>query len=227
MNLYNSLCIGKMCCTICNSLTNRHEKTECRSRIIPHAFLHCAVTLESVAVAGEHRPPGRAAVIMLQGVFQPVFNGGEVLTDKNIPKEFFRQIQGVGAAEFQNKLRLGIHFKGHIEGTVNTGDGVVGIGAGLADDIVVAARGHGRGVFDVHEADFLPYEFAGGREHIRTLVHLLIIYSPYYGAERGKSQDFPLQGKNTELIKMHNWNVQNAQKRKRHKWKMEKNERKS
>ena len=160
------------------------------SRVIPNAFLHRAVTLEGIAVAGEHCPAGRAAVIMLQGIFQPVFDGGEVPADKNIPKEFFRQIQGVGAAEFQDKLRLGIHFKGHIEGTVNAGDGVVGIGAGLANDIVVTARGHGRDVFDVHEADFLPYEFAGGRECIRTLVHLLFIL---WDRNREKSR-FPLTG---------------------------------
>ena len=187
MNLYDSPCIGEKCCTICNSLTNGYERMECRSRVIPHAFLHRAVTLESIAIAGEHRPAGGAAVIMLQGVFQPVFDGGEVLTDKDVPKEFFRQIQGVGAAEFQDKLRLGIHFKGHIEGTVNAGDGVIGVGAGLADDIVVAAGGRDRGVFDVHEADFLPYEFAGGREHIRPSTYVL------WGRNREKSR-FPLTG---------------------------------
>ena len=148
-----------------------YEEIEWLLGLIPYAFLHGAVALEGVAIAGEHCPAGRAAVIMLQGVVQPGFDGREGLTDKNVPEEFFCQIQSVGAAEFQNQLRLGIHFKSHIEGTVNAGDGVIGVGAGLADDIIIAAGGCDRGVFDVHEADFLPYEFAGGRKLVRALAH--------------------------------------------------------
>ena len=91
---------------------------------------------------------------MLQRVVQPAFNGGEGLSHEKIPQEFLGQIQGVGAAEFEDEFCLSVHLKGHIEGTIDTGDGIIGVGTGLADDIIVAAGGRGRGVFDVHEAVF-------------------------------------------------------------------------
>lgn len=106
--------------------------------------LHGVVAFEGVTVAGEDSPTGRAAVIPLEGIVQPGVDAGEGLPYEHIPEELLRQLQGVGAAEAQNGLRLTVHLKGHVKRAVNTGNGIVCVGAGFADDIIIAAGRSGR-----------------------------------------------------------------------------------
>lgn len=108
------------------------------------ATLHGVVAFEGVTVAGEDSPAGGAAVIPLEGVVQPGIDAGEGLSHKHILKELFCQLQGVGAAEAQNSLCFRVHLKGHVERAVNAGDGIVCVGAGFADDIIIAAGRSGR-----------------------------------------------------------------------------------
>ena len=106
--------------------------------------LHGVVAFEGVTVAGEDSPTGRAAVIPLEGIVQPGVDAGEGLPYEHIPEELLRQLQGVGAAEAQNSLCFAVHLKGHVERAVNAGDGIVCVGAGFADDIIIAAGRSGR-----------------------------------------------------------------------------------
>ena len=48
-------------------------------------------------------------------------------------QKLFCGIQGVGAAEIQNGMGLVFHFEGHVERTIDFGDGIVRVGTGLAD----------------------------------------------------------------------------------------------
>ena len=106
------------------------------------AVLHGMIALQCIPIAGKHCPPGRSAIITLQNVFQPVLNTGEKLADKNILQELLRQLQRVGAAELQHLFRVRIHFKRHVERTIDACDGVIRVGTGLADDKIIAV---GRG----------------------------------------------------------------------------------
>ena len=107
------------------------------------ALFHRMIPLQGITVAGQHGPPGRSAVAALQRTIQPCVDGGEVPAHKNILQKLLRQIQSMGAAEFQHLFRIRIHFKGHVEGAIDAGDGIVRIGAGLANDILIAAGGCG------------------------------------------------------------------------------------
>ena len=106
------------------------------------AILHGMIALQRIPIAGEHGPAGRSAIITLQDVFQPVLDAGEKLANKNILQELLRQIQCVGAAELQTFFRVRIHFKRHVERTIDACNGVIRVGAGLADDkIITVGRG--------------------------------------------------------------------------------------
>ena len=108
------------------------------------ATLHGVVAFEGVTVAGEDSPAGGAAVRPLEGVVQPGIDAGEGLSHKHILKELFCQLQGVGAAKAQNGFCFAVYLKGHVERAVNAGDGIVCVGAGFADDIIIAAGRSGR-----------------------------------------------------------------------------------
>ena len=114
------------------------KKLQITSYTAAQVLLHGVVTLQGVAVAGENGPAGGTAVIFFQCPFQPALDRGEVPADKKVLEELLRQVDGVGAAKAQDFLRMGIHLKGHVKGAVDIGNGVVGIGAGLADDKVIA-----------------------------------------------------------------------------------------
>ena len=115
------------------------KKIHIPSTVAAGVVLHGVVALEGVAVAGEDGPAGGTAVIALEHAVQPCVDGEEAPAHEHIPEELLRQVQGVGAAELQNALRLGVHFKGHVKRAIDTGDGIVCVGAGFADDIIVAA----------------------------------------------------------------------------------------
>lgn len=130
------------------------------------AALHGVVALEGVTVAGEDSPAGGAAVIPLEGVVQPGIDAGEGLSHKHIPEELLRQLQGVGAAKAQNSLCFAVHLKGHVERAVNAGDGIVCVGAGFADDIIIAAGRSGRMIHGGSLSFWSLVPVAAGRSYI-------------------------------------------------------------
>ena len=136
------------------------------------ATLHGVVAFEGVTVAGEDSPTGRAAVIPLEGIVQPGVDAGEGLPYEHIPEELLRQLQGVGAAEAQNGLRLTVHLKGHVKRAVNTGNGIVCVGTGFADHIIVAAGGSG----NIHGGS-LSHGFRGEQRYSRKNTHRINKYS--------------------------------------------------
>ena len=136
------------------------------------ATLHGVVALEGVPVAGEDRPAGGAAVVALEDAVQPAVDAGEGLAHEHVPEEFLRQIQGVGAAELQNGLRFGVHLKGHVKRAVNTGNGIVCVGTGFADHIIVAAGGSG----NIHGGS-LSHGFRGEQRYSRKNTHRINKYS--------------------------------------------------
>ena len=148
------------------------------------ATLHGVVALEGVPVAGEDRPAGGAAVVALEDAVQPAVDAGEGLAHEHVPEEFLRQIQGVGAAELQNGLRFGVHLKGHVKRAVDAGDGVICVGAGFADDIIVAAGRSG----SVHGGSLSLTDFEGLCPAARQEKPIVLLYTVVWRKTAKKSR---------------------------------------
>ena len=101
----------------------------------PRGFLQRGIPFDGIQIGHHDRLFGGAAVAAVQLCLQRLFPLPQILPHKEAGEECLGQVHRMGAAELQDLVGLRVYLKGEVKGIEDLGDGVIQVGARLANQI--------------------------------------------------------------------------------------------